>query len=67
MKVRINGKEIDTMKICGIISFLFDETFKTCSYNISTNKHWKELEILLKELSERQKMNIITTALLLLL
>ena len=63
MKLRINGKEIDAMKICGISSFLFDEAIKTCSYNINSNKHWIEFEILPKKPLERQKKNVITVAL----
>ena len=63
MKVRINKKEIDTMKICGILRFLFDQTIKKCSYNINSNKHWIEFEIELKEPLERQKVNMFTNTL----
>ena len=60
MKLKLNGKEIDTMKICGLLSFLFDRTVKKCSYAVHGNKHWIEFEILLKEPLERQKMNHVT-------
>ena len=63
MKLRINGKEMDTIEICGILSFLFDETIKKRSYNISSNKHFIEFKIVLKEPFEQQKMNIITIVL----
>ena len=60
MKVRINKKEIDKMKICGILSFLFDQTIKKCSYNINSNK---QFEIERKKPLEKQKMNIATNTL----
>ena len=63
MKVRINKKEIDTMKVCGILSFLFDQTIKKCHYNINSNKHCLEFDIELKKPLERQKMNIVTNTL----
>ena len=60
MKIRINGKEIDTVEICDILSFLFDKTIKKCSYSINNNKHWIEFEIAVKKPLERQEMNILT-------
>ena len=50
MKVKMNGEEIDTIKICGILSFLFDKTIKVCSYSISNKKPLIEFEIVLKNL-----------------
>ena len=60
MKLKLNRKEINTMKVCGVLSFLFDRSVKKCSYTVDGNKHWIEFEILLEEPLERQKMNHVT-------
>ena len=61
--MKINGEEIDTIKICGAFSFLFNETIKRCSYSIDNKKHWIKFEITLIESLKREELNIITITL----
>ena len=56
MMIKIDGEEIDGIKICDYINFLFAKSIRTSTYNFNDESKWIEFIITLYKPLTKNKL-----------